>query len=665
MNKVIKILHLEDSLSDSELIHSYVECDGLVHEYFLADNEKDYLNILETENIDIILSDYSLPDYSGSEALKVAREKYSHIPFLFVSGAMGEDAAINAMLNGATDYVLKHKLERLVPAIKRALLECENENKRRLAVEELKESGYYLKKIIDSVASPIFVKDENHKFCLVNHAVCKLLHHSEEELIDKTGFELFPKEEYDFFIAKDQEVFDTGKENINEESLTNGDGKIKTLITRKTLYTDLTGKKYLVGVVNDISERKQDELLLKEKNKELNQLNNDLIKAKDHAEESDRLKSSFLANMSHEIRTPMNGILGFAELLKELKLSGEEQQEYIGIIEKSGARMLNIINDIMSISKVESGQMDVRLSETDINEKIEYIYTFFKPEADKKGLKLSYKTTLTANEAVINTDKEKIYAIMTNLVKNALKFTREGAIEFGYEKKGRYLEFFVRDTGIGILPEKRGIIFERFRQVSESYNRDFEGAGLGLPISKAYVELLGGKIRVESKYGKGSVFYFTLPYLFEAEEKIVIQKIVPEIQEKIKINNLKILIVEDDEISEMLLSIALIPFRKEILKVKTGVEAIEACRRRPDIDLIMMDIQLPVMDGYEATRQIRQFNKDVIIITQTAFALSGDRVKALKAGCNDYISKPINKTLLSEMIKMHFIEQEKEIVSYN
>jgi signal transduction histidine kinase/ActR/RegA family two-component response regulator len=410
---------------------------------------------------------------------------------------------------------------------------------------------------------------------------------------------------------------------------------------------------------NREKEKRADELFIANKelafqNEEKEKRAAELIIAKEKAEESDRLKSAFLANMSHEIRTPMNGILGFAELLKEPKLTGEEQQEYIGIIEKSGARMLNIINDIISISKIESGQIEISISETNVNKQIVFLYTFFKPEAELKGIQLSIKNSLPAKEAIINTDREKIYSIFTNLIKNAIKFTVAGSIEFGYEKKENCLEFFVKDTGIGIRQAQKEIIFERFRQGSESLTRNYEGAGLGLSISKAYVEMLGGKIWVESELGKGSIFYFTIPCNVESEEKNVIQDIVSDDGEENQINNLKILIAEDDETSEMLLRMAVKIFCKEILTVRTGVEAIEACRNNPDIDLVLMDVKMPEMDGYTAVRHIRQFNKDVVIIAQTAYGLAGDREKAMNAGCNGYISKPIKKDELMALIQKHF-----------
>ncbi len=380
----------------------------------------------------------------------------------------------------------------------------------------------------------------------------------------------------------------------------------------------------------------------------------ELTMAKEHAEESSRLKTTFLANMSHEIRTPMNGILGFTELMKDPKLTAEEQQKYISIIEKSGVRMLNIVNDIISISKIESGQMEICISETNINEQTEYIYTFFKPEAELKGIKIFLKNSLPAKEATIKTDSEKIYAILTNLVKNAIKYSDKGSIGVGYEKKGKYLEFFVKDTGIGIPKDRQKAVFNRFVQADSGDKRAFQGAGLGLSISKAYVEMLGGEIRVESEEGKGSIFYFTIPYNKEPEEKVVVENIVPADEAEDHVKNLKILIADDDEISVMLITRAIKIFCKEVLKARTGVEAIEICRNIPDIDLVLMDIKMPEMDGYEATRQIRQFNTDVVIIAQTAYALTGDRELAIEAGCNDYISKPLDMSLLKATIKKHF-----------
>lgn len=395
---------------------------------------------------------------------------------------------------------------------------------------------------------------------------------------------------------------------------------------------------------SDITERKLSEI--------------ELRNAKEKAEESDRLKSAFLANMSHEIRTPMNGILGFAELLNEPELSQEQQQEYISIIGRSGTRMLNIINDIVDISKIEAGLMELSIENLRINEQVEYLYTFFRPEVEAKGMKLSLTNHLPLNESVIYTDCEKVYAILTNLIKNAIKYSDEGCIEFGCAKKGNFIEFYVKDTGIGIPKDRQTAIFDRFVKADIDDSQARQGAGLGLSISKAYVEMLGGKIWVESEEGIGSTFCFSVPYKTVKEENSVIQTDLP-LGDKLKdlrgeINGLKVLIAEDDEMSERLITIHVRKFSREIIKARTGAETVEICRQHPDLDLIFMDIQMPHLNGYEATREIREFNKEVVIIAQTAFGMVEDREKALAAGCNDYLSKPITNEELGLMIYKYF-----------
>jgi hypothetical protein len=338
--------------------------------------------------------------------------------------------------------------------------------------------------------------------------------------------------------------------------------------------------------------------------------------------------------------------------------------------------MLNIINDIIDISKIESGQMSLYVSKTDINEQIEFTYNFFKQEAAHKGLQLLFKKSLPARDAIILTDREKVYAILTNLVKNAIKFTSTGSVEVGYvleattrsngyvvEKRQErketthtkpMLTFYVKDTGIGIPQNRQIAIFDRFVQADIGDTRAFQGAGLGLSISKAYVQMLEGKIGVESEEGKGSTFYFTLPYDCEFQDKNSYSVAEPEKVEVPRSYGLKILIAEDDEISEMLIVRGVKGYGREILKVKSGVEAVMTCRSNPDIDLVLMDIKMPEMNGYQATMEIRKFNKEVIIIAQTAFALIGDREKAIESGCNDYLTKPFDRDKISDIIKKYF-----------
>ena len=549
--------------------------------------------------------------------------------------------------------------------------------KRKLAEEALNNSLYLTETILESIHNGILVVNHKGKVIKTNARFVKMWNISENVLKSKDDKELI-----NFIIGQlaDPNEFLSTVAELYENSDTESfdliyftDGKIFERISKPM---DLEGEeKGRVWSFLDITERKKNELQLlrnnekiaaqneefqqineefQQINEELNHANFELIGAKEKAEESDRLKSAFLANMSHEIRTPMNGILGFADLLKEPELTGEERQEYIGIIEKSGLRMLNIINDLIDISKVESGQMEIFFSEINVNEQIEYIYNFFKPEVQKKGMQLFHQNGLQSGDAVIQTDREKLYAILANLVKNAIKYSDTGSIEFGYSLKDRYLVFFIKDTGIGIPDDKKVAIFDRFIQADITDKRAFQGAGLGLAISKSYVEMLGGSIWVESKEGKGSTFYFTLPYNTISEEFSPPQKLVSLQPIDNSIKKLKILVAEDDESSEKLLSEIIKKYCKEEIRVKSGIDAVETCRSNPDIDLILMDIQLPDMNGYEATREIRKFNKSVLIIAQTAYALTGDRELTLKAGCNDYISKPIDKRLLNEMIQKYF-----------
>ncbi len=463
-----------------------------------------------------------------------------------------------------------------------------------------------------------------------------------EHLLGKERSQLV-KSSFGFFVSPEtravynpflQKIFKTNLKQTCELTLLPGNGSI-IYVLANGIVSNMDEKCLLT--LTDISKRKLAE--------------NRLKKAREKAEENDRLKSAFLANMSHEIRTPMNGILGFTELLKTVKLTNETQQEFIDLIQKSGTRMLNIINDIISISRIESQQMEISIADTNINEQVEYIYHFFRQEAEQKKLHISFKNGLDSDNALIQADREKVYAVLTNLVKNAIKFTQTGSIELGYELKGEFLEFYVKDTGPGIPDEQLETIFERFTRGSESSTGHSEGSGLGLAISKAYVEMLGGEIWVESKVGQGSTMRFTIPFLSGFKKNEPLQTVT---EEEIRLTKkLEILVVDDDETSRLLFNMMMKPFTNNYFQAVNGHEAVKVCWQNPGINLVLMDINMPGMNGYEATRQIREFNKDVVIIAQTAYALSEDREKAIEAGCNNYISKPINRTELIGLINQY------------
>ena len=352
-------------------------------------------------------------------------------------------------------------------------------------------------------------------------------------------------------------------------------------------------------------------------------------------------------------------------------LNIEDRQKYTDIIQKSCTRIINIINHIVTISKIESGLIDVSLEEVDINLLVESVTTQMKPFAEDKNLIFSCQNMLPPENKLIYTDREKLKAICTSLLDNALKFTDSGSIEFGVRVQplssgGRNVQdtpspdlsgeilFFVKDTGIGIPNERLNVIFERFTQADVADEQAREGAGLGLSIAKHFVELLKGRIWVDSEWGKGSSFCFTIPSnnrqvnpLVPSEPSIPLKTAKP-------VSDLNILIAEDDKISAFLIEHMVKPISKKIILVTDGKEAVEAGRNNSDLDLILMYIKMPEMNGYEATRHIRTFNSDVIIIAQTAFVLSDEKKKALEAGCNDFISKPINQDELLSMIQKHF-----------
>ena len=379
-----------------------------------------------------------------------------------------------------------------------------------------------------------------------------------------------------------------------------------------------------------------------------------LESAKEKAEESDRLKSAFLANMSHEIRTPMNGIIGFSQILQESDYPKDQQKKFINIIHSRTQHLLNIINDLVDVSKIEADQLTVEFQHFHLNDVMEELYSIYSNELanrEKDYIQLNLHLGLNYEESYIESDFNRFRQIMDNLLNNAMKFTREGTVEFGYESWSKgYLLFYVKDSGKGIPKDQQEHIFERFRQAGDSTAKTQEGTGLGLTISKNLVELLGGKMWMKSTEGEGSVFYFTLPY--EEQSSKQSEKKKKAEQGISKGEGKTVLLIEDDQTSREYIKALLEPHGLSLITCETGKEGYEAFINHPGIDLILMDIKLPDTDGLEVTRKIRASatNEDVPIIAQTAYAMSGDAKKSIDAGCNDYISKPVDKKELLEKI---------------
>jgi PAS domain S-box-containing protein len=398
----------------------------------------------------------------------------------------------------------------------------------------------------------------------------------------------------------------------------------------------------LVAIYEDKTKEKSAEIELNEKNKAL-------VKALGKAEESDRLKSAFLLNLSHEIRTPMNGILGFLELLNDPDLSSNQKHEYINIINISGQRLLNTVNDIIEISKIESGIVKLNYSEIQVNQLLNHLLLSFQEQARFKGLDFSYVSP-KAN-IFLKTDEEKLTLILSKIISNAIKFTDEGHVWFGIKFNSKSITFYVKDSGVGIKPERKEAIFDRFVQEDITITRPYEGAGVGLSIAKEYTEKLGGQIRVESTPGEGSTFYVSfenvslqineLPLPYPADEAAVFSD-----------QNL-ILIVEDDLFSFQCLAVLLKKEKLKYIHAANGKEAVDLCEQYPEISLVLMDIKMPVMNGYEATREILKFRPNLPIVAQTAHAYTDNKYEALSNGCIDYLPKPISRDQLLRVLNKY------------
>ena len=383
---------------------------------------------------------------------------------------------------------------------------------------------------------------------------------------------------------------------------------------------------------------------------------------KEKAEEADKMKSAFLANMSHEIRSPMNAILGFTELLDDPELDEETRKQYRQYINLSGKSLLNLINDIIYVAKIEAGMLEIEPSTFQLNTLLQEINTIFLVEKNTKkkdNLNLELELGIKDENVEIISDPERLKQIIINLLSNAIKFTTEGFIRFGYQlSTDRWLTFFVEDSGIGIPENRLDSIFERFGQVENSLLSKNKGTGLGLTISKNLVELLGGKIWVDSQAEKGSTFYFTIPF------NVPHKNSSPQPKEKTdktydnKFSNKTIMIVEDEELNTILLKQILRPLNANMVWAENGAEAVAKFKANTNIDLVLMDIKMPVMDGLEATKQIKAINPKIPVIAQTAFAMSNEEHKYRAQGFDDYIKKPIDISELTHKIAYWLLNAE-------
>ncbi len=513
---------------------------------------------------------------------------------------------------------------------------------RKIAEEKLIESEAQKKAIFNNFPHLAWLKDCNGVYLSVNEAFAERFEKRVEEIIGKTDRELYNHDLALKYQKEDKQVILSRKKLSIEERIDN----MYWETYRAPVFNNKNEVIGVTGVAMNISRRVKNEEEIKDysermavQNVKLKLVNEELKAAKEKAEEADRLKSAFLANMSHEIRTPMNAILGFATLLRDRKLSENKRIEFIDLINANCRQLLHIISDIIDISKIEANQIILFRKDFNINKALKILKQNFENQiaATRKEISILLKVGLSDEDADIVTDKVRLEQVLSNLLSNAIKFTEKGSIELGYTLEHRKdIVFFVKDTGIGLTPEQEEVIFERFRQVSSAYNKQYGGTGLGLSISKGLTEKLGGKIWVKSTYNKGSTFYVSVPYV---KGIVITPDPIPN-----KTFNWKgklILIVEDELHNYTLLENIISPNRAKILWAKNGIDAVDMCKRRDDIDLVLMDVKLPDLNGLEATKRIKKFRKDLPIIAQTAYTMPQDAENFIHAGCDDYIAKPL------------------------
>ncbi|HLO60849.1 MAG TPA: response regulator [Bacteroidales bacterium] len=631
-----RLILLEDEPAHAEVIKRTLSGSEVSYEILEAGSIREYKQIISNGIPDLILADINLPDGSAMDLLNADSEEQT-LPILVMTSYGDEETAVKAMKSGAIDYLVKSP-----DSFRNIDLVVQRNIRAWINIRQRKETEKQFRTLFETMGQGVVYQDATGAILTANPAAERILGLSIEQLKSRTSFNSewksihedgteFPGEEHPALQALNSGL--PVKDVIMGVYNPSKNEQVWILISAIPQFNNSDEKPNGVYTTfTDITELKNTEYELK--------------KAKEKAEESDRLKSAFMANMSHEIRTPMNGVLGFAELLKRPALSEETRLKYAQVIEMSGKRMLSIINDLIDISRIEAGLIEVKNEKTNIRGLLNELLLLFTPESQNKGITLASQVDLPKQEFIIDTDKTKLGQILTNLIKNALKFTeRGGQIELGCRlQNGMNLLFFVKDTGVGIRKDLQEKIFERFRQVETTNPQD--GIGLGLAISKAYVELMGGKMYVESEPGIGSIFSFSLPCQIDEE---FFQGETHETQVNL-IPCLNVLIAEDDEISYLFLKESLKQRNIVTCRAKNGLDAVNMIKNSDNINLVLMDIKMPIMNGIDAIKEIKKIKPKTPIIAQSAFATEKEVSSTIEAGSDDYITKPVDINKLVKKI---------------
>jgi len=511
---------------------------------------------------------------------------------------------------------------------------------RQAEKQKLDDSESRYRSIFHGSPDGVMITDRETKINMfANPTQCKMLGYTEDELKTMTIAGIHPSDTFPDTIAEFESIAHGKKAIALNIQCLRKNGEIFYADIARSFMT-INGRKCIVGFFRDITQRRQAEIALKEA----------LVKA----ESGDRLKTAFLQNISHEVRTPLNGILGFGNLLAEPDLTSEEKHNYTRLLKASSDRLINTITDYIDISLIVTGNVEVSLKAVNATKVLKELQTMFQHDCDAKNITLRLVIPKDQEHFTLITDPELLKKSISCLMNNAIKFTDHGTVTLGYSIKSYNVEFFVIDTGIGIDSEAHERIFEPFVHENMTGTREYQGSGLGLPIIKGFLKLLGGEIRLESEKGKGAAFFFSLPMeQGTTEENEPIEPLIGNTE----IIRPVILVAEDDLNIDLYMEIILQPITSAIFKAPNGKEAVEMCRLHPEISLVLMDVKMPVMDGLEATRQIKSFRKDLPIIAVTAYALGRNKKEALDAGCDDFLSKPVSRQdLYEKFVKFGFLD---------
>jgi len=700
--KKIDILIVEDSLTQAMQLKYLLEKN--MYSVITADNGQNALEVLDQFEPSIIISDICMPGIDGYDLCRrvKALDREKEIPVILLTSLSNPEDVVEGLECGADNFITKPYAENyllshiqqiianqslrqtervrigveIIFAGKRRFIAANQQQMLTLLIstyeaavlkntellqtqEELQTLNEQLEEMVEE--RTVELKRNEQKYLdLYDNAPTMFMSveyqtgiviDCNETLLKKTGFkrsEVIGNHFYSRYhpnsieqVKKNFQLFnETGEIEDSELELITVSGEKVPVLMNSTAVRDENGNiLHSRSVLQDITKLKQTE--------------QELLLAKDKAEESDNLKSAFLANMSHEIRTPMNGILGFSQLLSDRDISDQEKDKYIEAIDKSTQQLLHIITDILDISKIEAKQETTQLTIFNLNELLEEVIAFFRPMFNQKKLTLSYVKNQTFDKYKIKSDQVKLRQILTNIIGNAHKFTEKGKVELDVFIIENKIIFNVIDTGIGIDPSLYSVIFDRFRQVELTYSRKYGGTGLGLSLSKSYIEMMGGSISVDSIPGEGSTFIFDIPLIIDADPVLDNRSETEEIPIVNSWVDKTLLVAEDEELNLFYVKTVLKPSGIKIIIAQNGLEAVEHCKTNNEISMVLMDIKMPEMDGLTATRIIKSFNKSLPIIAITAYALSGDGMRCLEAGCDDYLAKPIKRELLYSMINKY------------